>query len=370
MSATVLNIVEKTKAWDVVPAHLDNFVLSEGDTVLATVLRDSPHISLYSLDDTTRRAIFVETPPEINLTEAAFYYDAQYKHALRLFALPYDELHALAADLPEGDTIFLHSIGRCGSTVISKALNTVNGVVSLSEPDVYTQLHLVRFLDRSRDDEITRLLQSCTRLLGSRTPTLVIKFRGMCIHIGDLIHRAYPRAKNLFLYRHTESWARSMGLATLPVDERRTPSTDVPLHRRSIAPLSYQFAERHGRESTRVELAALMWLSMMESYVRLYTQGIPFLAARYEEIQSQPVRVLEAIFAYCGLPVDAVEQAYTVFSKDSQEGTIFAREAFRARAVAPLDEDDYAQMRAILSEHRIINTPDYIAPGTLRLEPD
>lgn len=367
MRAAVLNIVEKVKPFEVVPAQLENFVVEEVETQPAQIILDHPHISLYCLDDASRRAIFVETPPDVDLLQAPFYYDAQYQHAQRLYALSYEDFHQLAQEVEAANLILIHSIGRCGSTVISQAFSTVAGVRSLSEPDVYTQIHMLRHVDKTRDAEFAQLLQSCTRLLGKGTPTLVIKFRGMCIHIGDLLYQVLPQATNLFLYRHAESWARSMGIAMATLEERRTPSVDVPMYRRAIAPLSIPFAQRHGRESSRVEMTALMWLSMLDSYLKLCDAGMPFLAIRYEDIQMHPKDVLAAIFDYCGLSQADIDTAFTVFAKDSQAGSVLSRASRQERLGAPLDEVDYAQMSAVLQEHPVIQSPDFILPNTFNV---
>ena len=197
MGATILHIVEKVKPFEVVPARLENFITRDGGEVSGQNLVDHPNISLYCLDDLNRRAIFVETPPDVDLLQAPFYYNAQYQYAQRLFAMSYADFHRLADSIEVGNLILIYSISRCGSTLISRALSTVDGVQSLSEPDIYTQIHTLRHQDKSRDAEYARLLQSATRLLSKNTPALAIKFRGMCIHIGDLLYQEFPQASNL-----------------------------------------------------------------------------------------------------------------------------------------------------------------------------
>jgi hypothetical protein len=363
MAATVFEIVEKVKTNPVGNPELGNFILREGETVPAQTVVQS-NVSLYCLDDVTRRAVFVETPPEVDLSQAPFYYAAQYDHALRLFTLPYETFHQIADNVPVGKLIMLYSTGRCGSTLISAALGAVEGVVSLSEPDVFTQIHFMRFLDRSRDAEYTRLLASCVHMFSKGAPTLTLKFRGMCIQIGDLLYEAFPDAKNLFLYRNAETWARSMGLEMREVEERRSPVREFPIYRRSMATLSIPFAAEHGREATGVELSMLSWLSLMHKYVALYEAGMPFLALRYEDIREHPIAVLAAMFAYCGLDAN-VDQVYEVFGRDSQEGTVWSRESRKERPDYPLEDADYAAMRAVLGAHPVIQSADYIAPGIL-----
>ena len=350
MSATVLTIVEKIKPQPFANTGLENFVTTPCEHLPAQIVLDDPRLSLYCLDDANQQAFFVETPPAVDLSQAPFYYTTQYDQAQRLIALPYAEFHALADTIPTAKLILINSTGRCGSTLISQALNTVDGVLSLSEPDVFTQIHLMRFVDHSRDADYTRLLTSCVRFYGLRTPTLALKFRAMCLWVGDLLYQAFPDAKHLFLYREAEAWSKSMGLTTIPIEVRRAPTPEFPIFRRSMSPLSLPFAARHGREATGNELRSLMWLSLLEQYLALCDLGIQFLALRYEDIVAHPQEVLAAIFAHCGLTAD-LDRAYAVFGRDSQAGTDWSRTSRSERPNFPLEEADYAQMRAVFAEN-------------------
>src|SRR6185503_4627513 len=152
--------------------------LHEGESVPPEVVLTDPDISLYCLDDENRQALFVQTPAGVDLLRAPFYYLAQYQHAQRLIAVPYDTLHRLADELAEpGNLVLIYSVGRCGSTLISQALKAVDGLLSYSEPDVYTQIAMLRHRNRSRDEEYLRLIGSCTRILRRDASTMVLKFR-------------------------------------------------------------------------------------------------------------------------------------------------------------------------------------------------
>lgn len=367
MTATILEIVEKTKTHPFGTAMPENFIVNEAGTVDARYLLDNPNISLYCLDDANGAAWFVETPPEVDLTQAPFYYINQYDHALRLFTVPYEEFHLLADSIPLGKLIFVHSTGRCGSTLISKTLNMVDGVRSLSEPDLYTQILFMRHLDSSRDAHYRRLLRSCTLLLGKSAPTLAVKFRAMCIQLDDLLYAEFPDAMQLFLYRNMESWARSMGVETRPPAERRVPMTEFPIYRQAMTPLRTGFVAAHEREPNPVEWSALTWLSLMEHYVKLCDGGLPFLAVRYEDIQAHPRQVLAAVFEYCGLAAN-IDRAYSVFATDSQEGTPLSRASLKERERTPLDPAEIGRWNEILSERRIVRSADYIAPYTITFE--
>lgn len=359
MSAQVLHILEKLKAHEFVNAEMGNFAVAEGESIPTAQVINHPHVSLYCVDDARQSAIFVETPPDVDLEAAPFYYAAQYNHALRLFAVPYEEFHQAACDIKMGRVIYVHSVGRCGSTVISKAFGAVDGVRSLSEPDIFTQLHIMRYLDKTRDAEFTHLLTSAIRFFSKDSQILVLKFRAMCIQIGDLLHNIHPEAHNLFLYRNAETWTFSMGVDSIDPQERRAPSTEVPLFRRSMAPLSVEFARKHGREGSRVEFAAMSWLSLMERFLELRAQGIPFFAVRYEDIRDQPKQVLQEVFNYCGLTTADIDATYQVFATDAQEGTGFSRASMQARPRVPFDEADYAQFYAVFRDRPVIQSPDF-----------
>ena len=55
----------------------------------------------------------------------------------------------------------IYSVGRCGSTLLSKVFNQVDTVLSLSEPDVFSQIVGMRNPDRSNDEEVIGLLKAC-----------------------------------------------------------------------------------------------------------------------------------------------------------------------------------------------------------------
>jgi hypothetical protein len=361
MSARVLHIVDKVTPMEFFPAVPQNFVLREGESVPPEVVLEDPDVSLYCLDDENRQALFVQTPPGVDLFRSPFYYLAQYQHAQRVIAVPYDTLHRLADGLPAGagNLVLIYSVGRCGSTLISQSFKAVDGVLSYSEPDVYTQIAMLRHRDRSRDDEYLRLIGTCTRILRRDASTVALKFRASGIHLGDLFHRLYPDARNIFLHRHAERWLESMNAGftpNLPGPEAEPTFTRFVM---AQAPLLKPFVRRHRRQPTLTEAYALNWLSVVDKYLTLRRDGVPFLTVRYEDIKAQPRATLLDLLAYCGLRIEDFDRAYDTFSADSQEGTVLSL-ANRQKNPAPaLSPQDYQQARAVLAEHAVIRTPDF-----------
>src|SRR5688572_26290828 len=85
-----------------VPEH---FTPGEGQPAEAHIVIEEPGWSPYCLDDANRRVLFVNTPPEVDLAKAPFYYSAQFEHAQRLLTMPYDSLEQVTRDLPSPQTL-------------------------------------------------------------------------------------------------------------------------------------------------------------------------------------------------------------------------------------------------------------------------
>jgi hypothetical protein len=375
MSVQVLTITAKVRDNPVRFVSLADFETSLEATVAPSLLLNNPNITPYSLDHANRLAVFVETPPDIDLSQAPFYYHAQYEHAVRLFVAPYDLLYALTDPIEtRGENLILiHSTGRCGSTLFSRALNRPATVVSLSEPDVYTLLVGLRKPDGSDDLEISRLIRTFTVLLCKPTVTKtrpthwVIKFRSMVIELGHLLHEQFPQAKTVFIYRNTESWARSMARAFRMLDPEMADLMAfykqifvqyMPLIKRYVAP----------EESTDTQFLTAMWLSLMQRYLELHERGLPMCALRYEELKAAPEEMLAAVFAYCDLPVVGVKNLIAVFDEDSQQGTALSQEQAR-RNPYQLSEQDLTEISLLLQAQPVLNRPDIIVPNTIRHDP-
>jgi hypothetical protein len=350
----VFEIREKRKANPLAAASPEDFASSKVAEVDASVIIADPTISLYCVDHVARQAWFVQVPEGSDITAAPFMYQAQYDHAKRLLAVPYDLFHHIAADMTLRDPlVFIHSTGRAGSTLMSKAFAELGAVTSLSEPDVFTQALALRSAGVP-DNEIRDLLTSATRILfnhaftrGSRLN--VVKFRGLCIELGDLLFASFPESGNLFVYRDLapflRSWARAFSLEDLPTRDRR----DFIEFFAQLMPILAEEL-RHRAEIAGIELWCLVWLSIMHAYVRLTGTGLPMLAVRYEELVADPPRVFGTILTYLGLPGDWVQRAFGAFDRDSQAGSPLSREE-AARRRATVDDHQWELVRDLVGRY-------------------
>ena len=266
MQAKILQITEKVNSFETDIASIDHFRTKPGPVVDAQATLNHPAVSLYCLDDIRREAVFVETSPGVNLLDQPFYFQAQYQRAERLITLSYETLHQLADLAGDGfeNLIFIYSVGRCGSTLLSRTLNRITTVYSLGEPDVHTQIAALRPRDGTRDGELTRLLRSCTRVLYKpqlpATTALAVKFRAYGIEIADLLYKALETGSADLVIGFATDWQiQSLNLVVLDDDREYFPNYHgAPLVREDflkrhpeVADVLNRLAGRIGDEAMR-----------------------------------------------------------------------------------------------------------------------
>ncbi|MBE9041267.1 sulfotransferase domain-containing protein [Oscillatoriales cyanobacterium LEGE 11467] len=350
-----------------------NFNSISDGTIETRSILENPRISLYCLDDRQQQAVFVETQLDtIALSDRPFFYQAQFETAQRLITLDYNELHQLADRIKKrlSNLILIYSVGRCGSTLLSKALGQSENKLSLSEPDVFSQIVNLREANGSRDRDILKLIESCARILCKPIATQsfirwAIKFRGLGIGIADLFHQAFPDARSIFLYRHAEdtvtSFVRNFGIPTPEIFAAI--EQNIEYHSRAIPPLKSYFPIEYNRTNA-INFYTIRWLWFMERYVQLYHQSIPMQAIRYEDLRDRSREVISAIFEYLNIPTSEVEKACQVLTTDSQAGSMLANDKASRAKVTPQDTRD---IRRFLQHHPEIQRPDFQVPGTLLL---
>lgn len=350
----VLEILEKRKSVAAQPASPHDFASRPEQQADPSVVITDPTISLYCLEPETRRALFVQVPEGVDVAAAPFMYVAQYEHAQRLLAVPYDAFHRLAAgiDLP-GRLFFIYSTGRAGSTLLSKAFGEIDGVSSLSEPDVYTQAVSLR-LAGVGDGELPDLLASATKILfnpafAQGSALNVVKFRSPCIEIADLLSGAFPEARNLFVYRdlaaYLQSATRAFRFDDIPPDVRPGVAAGLAM----VMPLLMEEL-RYRTDLSGIELACFLWLSAVHAYARLRSGGMPILPVRYEDLVADPARTLGAILTYLDVPTDGVRVALRAFERDSQEGS-FLSQAEAARHAGAITDAQWESVRDLLRRY-------------------
>ena len=376
MGSKILQIQGKKRPHSLSIAGLQDFDYVERESIESKTVVDNPEVSLYCLDFENRNAIFVETPSNIDLCEASFLHQAQYEHAQRLIAVPFEDLYRLAADL-EGSIqqlVIIYSVGRCGSTLLSKIFDRVETVLSLSEPDVFSQLAAIKEPDGSNDREIRQLLKVCIYFLGKPTlgkqPShLIVKLRSFGIELADLIYEIFPDAKTLFLYRNLENVVQSSIPAFVFLSKiLESIEQNIDIYSRFMPLLKNYADDIDFTDSSAVDLYTTLWLSTMDRYLNLYRQGIIAFAIRYEDLVVQPQQIVTAIFEYCGLPVSEVDRACQAFKKDAHNTSGLSNKNYNTVEVEiPSILEIRQKTSKLLAKHPEIKTSDFVVPGTVKI---
>jgi len=257
----------------------DDFSLDAGRVVEPSRMFE-PDVSPYCFDFANRSLLCVSTP---DISGAVFFYQAQRQHARSVIRVPFESL-------PDGPTspALIFSIGRCGSTLLVKALEAA-GVRTVSEPDFYTQAACVQPVD----DSLRKGIAGATRLL----PYSVVKLRLECNNAPLLIAGAFDMPRIMFILRNPVDWAASV---------RR-------LSRNSLD-LGWAVAQlRRG-------------LLALDALARNYAVRICY----YEDFRELGLDYIMDVLSWVGWQgTISPETLRQVAAKDAQEGTIVSRASVR-----------------------------------------
>lgn len=376
MSTKTLHILKKyqTQIGDHISLKdLQDFDYVEGKIIEPQIIFENPNISLYCLDPQNEQAIFVETPEDINIVNAPFFFKAQYKYAKQLIAVPYEQLHQLAEKIKDSlkQLVLIYYVGRCGSTLLSKVFNQLDEVVSLSEPGIFgNQIISLREPNGSYDDRIAEILRSCTLILCKSTTAIkpshhILKQTAFSIQLGDIMYELFPNAKVIFLYRNAEDVVRSY-IRWMKNSSSSLPNREPKIEYYSrFLPLLKTYADSIDLKNS-IDGYSILWLSIMQRYMELYRKGVPMCAVRYEDLIEDPQQVVKSIFQYCNLPISEVDKACRAFQNHSQSGLPFSKEN---NCKIQAEKSSILEIRQrvcqLLKKHPEINTSDFLVPGTL-----
>lgn len=371
MEALVHKITRKARRYELGFASLKDFSLTKPESVSVTKFWRNPNISLYSLDFEQQRAVFIETPPGVFLSNEPFYWMTQYECAMKVITLPFGDFLTLTSKMPvkEGSINFIYSVGRAGSTLASQLFARVDNVASLSEPDVLTNLVATRHAQSQPEPMLKVLLDASVRFLCKSTIATkwVIKGRSQMIEIGDWLHELYPQAKTIFLYRNAETWLASakrafIGVKNSKPEEAATIAQAVRAYLKPVTHLIAQYPEE--RHLTLIELLVLTWLSSMDACIRLSKTGVEILPIRFLSWRLQPEATALAMLNYCNCYPGDRAKVLDALSHDSQANTVLSQENVQDREHGLLP-GDVEKLQLHLQQHATIRSGDFTVPKTL-----
>jgi hypothetical protein len=308
-------------------------------------------------------------PSGFDLSASTFAFRDQRQLARRVLQVSLDDLVEVSTQIPPpAKLIFIFSIGRCGSTLVSHVLNTCPGVWGLSEPIAFPRLIMTNYDSDVRlaapREKLVDLIRACTRLQfrpprGSGRDVFALKFHSQCLFHADLYFEAFPQAAFVFLYRDaigwTKSWyqmAQKYGYAAVLTGPARvelwncTTAADDLAHLRPYVDIE---AEQVALEDGLV----IGWARNMEEYSRFLRAGVPFLALRYNELNRERAASLALLFHHCGLPTEHAMAGLAAFEQDSQAGDIVSHDI----VAEAMSEAQVEGLRGILARRPTFDTP-------------
>lgn|GEM_PF-1168675 len=361
MSTLVYEIISRQKEMVFAPATPEHYILSAGTPFDTAELVSNRNWMLHFIDHTNRRVAFALMPDGVDLGAAPFVYAMQHDMAQRLVFVPFETFLTLADQLPSpSNVVFVFSIGRCGSTLLSKIFGEVPGVWGLSEPDPYSQINHHRH-DYDLNTRVD-LIRATTRFLfrppGQDVTTFVAKFRSYSTFDMEPYFLAFPNARNIFLWREPKSWANSFYMLAQMLGSEQDRNTRAFLDFRwkvqtaEAPPALYaRFDDLTLERSRDVPILVALWVASMETYLAARDNGAPLEAFSYHQLNDNREATVTRLLAACGLSPTHLPAALKAYERDSQEDSIISG----MRNSMPLSDAQRAEISGLLAGHPSLN---------------
>lgn len=321
MPAIAYRIEAKKRTDPLATASINDFELvADGDRPDLGALLAARYVTPYCIDLFGRGVVLVEVPGEADLSAHPFVYEAQYRLASRVYTIGLDDFNAVCEKWPTPERVLLlHSTGRCGSTLLTKALNAIDGVSALSEPDIFTQLAMSgRLSDDVTRDAFVRLYRNCLKMFCRGDANLfVLKFRSVVCEHADYLASALPTAKSLFLYRN----AVDVSLSTARILKRQLSGWQLNERERRVWSLLTPLLATLQPAIDAYDLLASLWAGPVLRYLNLHDAMYWLGALRYEELVADGLGAVSAVLAGCGIHAGDPRVLTQIFETDSQAGS-------------------------------------------------
>lgn len=332
MPALICDILSRSKEHEAAPTAFDDFSLSKGMPTDPGFIATDQRWSPYCIDAESQRALFVELPKDIDLGQSAFAYVTQFQSARRAVSVGFDDLAALAETAPRPNTtVMVYSIGRCGSTLVSKIFSKLPKVWSVSEPDILT--NLASQSDMLTPSEFRRLVQ-CALRLSYRPPDLhdadvfVVKPRSMQVFEYENMFSATPDAKNMFLIRDAASWTASCYQFA---QKQGLPAKDLPqdmlemlwnmMSNNTPRENLFKLLQTDTFPSQLEDVLAACWIVTIEKCTQAAALAGRDNIFTYDSVNNDRETTVRRILALCGFGPEHLSKAMTAYDTHSQAGT-------------------------------------------------
>jgi len=275
---------------------------------------------VYTFNNNFKRALVTlhSKDKRRKLLNSPFLYQAQIKYADSISIIETKQLNVLASRGHKLNLVFLFSIGRAGTTLLSKIF-TYGEYPCISEPDFYSN-----YIGPQRRPLLCREnlsilgLYTATKLLSRLTKKshFAIKFRSFHASIGHILMNIFPNALPIIILRNPVDWSSSMLKAF-----NTPPQTMVWYYQININLLKF-----------------------------LKFHSFPFLIFFYEDFINNPSELLKKINAFLKTntrkQINALK-ALKALNEDSQANTALSQSTLASR---PIDETTRNEFLVLFSK--------------------
>ncbi|XP_035682553.1 uncharacterized protein LOC118419960 [Branchiostoma floridae] len=216
----------------------------------AVAVRDVPafftrrgnEFSAYGVDWEQEAVVLIKPTDGTDMKKHPFFREAQRLNATEVLVIPFEHLQAVVDAISDRiahvQEVFVYMTARCGSTLLTRAVEATSVAQACSEPDVFDNicLEIIRSRRHSEkpssyhtaqipailmsDATSVALLRNVVSMLNYNLVTSDRRHRSIIFYkilsrpilAADAMHRAFPTAKTVFLYRNGlefyESWTR------------------------------------------------------------------------------------------------------------------------------------------------------------------
>ncbi|MBO6527791.1 hypothetical protein [Erythrobacter sp.] len=241
---------------------------------------------------------------------------------------------------------FVFHSAFCRSTLLIKALDEFDGVIGLSEPQIFNNLQA-----HSADARAQSLIGPVLSLLGRPGPdasAVIVKPSNFANGLISRMLSSDAAGEALLLYGSLRDFLVSIVKKGL---QGRIWARKQLLHNRQTIPIALEMDERAYYELTDLQTAALAWLLHLGQFHHLARTGGDRIATfQSTDFAQQPQAALEEIARFFQLDVDPTEARTVaegeIFSRHSKKGGDYSRiSAQESRnAMSKVTEDEIDQI--------------------------
>jgi len=273
--------------------------------------------------------------------------DAQWEHCDKLIFVPRNVFHNMAEELGNLETklVFMFSVGRCGSTLLTQMFEETGECVSISEPDV-DQFISASFrntgnMSRVRQDTRDAFRWVCRPYSYIKPRLYFIKVLPPCGVCAPLLKDVFPKSKFLFMYRDPINVAKSIHKMCMQLLTARLMYAvgrySEKISELVVSGMGFSTEDFKCKQVDHYTVGIQVFCVLTKLYLNLLDEGkIDIAAVRYEDIMSDPSYAMRQVLNFVELAESTLSGALRGLDKDSQRNSMVSRKSLSGYVDVPI----------------------------------